>query len=104
MMSSDPTTHITHLGIDASALISAGWPKPSVDLENVVIGCRSLDIPVLVPELVLWEAEHVWLRRSMDLVNSARDAVRRVRRADQLSPPSVDWPTEENYQKSYLGD
>jgi hypothetical protein len=69
---------ITHLGLDSSVLVGAGWPQPSVALRNVITSCAELNVPVLIPQLVLWELEAVWIRTTASVVKDARESMRNV--------------------------
>lgn len=73
----DPVSY-THLGLDTSALIAAGWPNPSVHLANVVESCRSMEIRVLMPELALAEAEAVWVRKTAEAIEKADAAIEKA--------------------------
>ena len=78
----------THLGLDTSVLIGSSWPSASVTLRNIVAGCQKLGIPVLIPEIVLSEAEAEWMRITKEAIDAARNAVSRMR--EKL--PGIDIP------------
>lgn len=77
--------YITHLGLDTSTLIGVGWPRHGLALDDIVETCNALGVPVLLPEIVLTEAEAAWQRRAGELVQKCRDTVRELdRRAPDL--------------------
>jgi len=47
-------------------LIGSGWPHLSTALQNVLRAARELEIGILLPELVLWEAEAAWFETTRD--------------------------------------
>jgi hypothetical protein len=93
----------SHLGIDTSALIGAGWPHPSLDLDNVVTTCKALEVPVLIPELVLAEAQIVSLERTAEIIQKAQDALRRAgdRLAGLVDPGAITWPNRPARRTAY---
>jgi hypothetical protein len=72
--------YITHLGLDTSTLIGVGWPRPRLALDDIVETCNALNVTVLLPEIVLTEAEATWERRTKELVQKCRDNVGELER------------------------
>lgn len=98
-----PTPGISHLGVDTSALIGAGWPHPTVDLENVVATCTALNIPVLLPEIVLVEAAVIWSEHTAKSIKDAQDALERARRRipELINPKAIGWPDKQTRDDAY---
>ena len=93
--------YITHLGIDTSTLIGVGWPRPGLALDDIVKTCNALNVAVLLPEIVLTEAQATWERRTRELVQKCRDNVSELdRRAPDLG---TNWtlPDRKALTKSY---
>ena len=92
----------THLAIDTSALCATSWPGES-ELDDIVHACRRLEIPVLMSDLVLWEAERVWPRRATDAINEARSVFTTARRRTLYSGEAADaWPTASVLRERYV--
>lgn len=60
---------ITHLAFDTSILIGSGWPHLSTGLQNVLNAAGELKVRVLLPELVLSEAETIWFESTSSGLN-----------------------------------
>lgn len=98
-----PDAPFTHVAIDANALYGNHWPSPSAELDNLVLSCNQVAVPVLVPELVLSEAETVWFRRTKESIKAADDKVGQAsnRLPHPLRATAVKWPAPEELRQSF---
>ena len=93
----------THLAFDTSALVASNWPIPSVELANVADRCRSMGLPMLMPELVLAETETVWMRKTAEAVKAADGAVGRAagRTPGLAGLSEASWPDHDAQLRFY---
>jgi hypothetical protein len=71
--------YITHLGLDTSGLIAGGWPTLVSELDSALGTCNALNVPVLIPEVVLIETEAERLRQSAKALTAGRSALAEAR-------------------------
>jgi hypothetical protein len=97
------TPHLTHLGLHTTALVKSGWPYPSDELTKVVTGCVDLGIRVLIPELVLREAEAAWLHRTRDNFRRVQDILHRfsVSAPGLIDVSVLKWPEADQFASAY---
>lgn len=97
-----PLQRFSVLGLDTSALISANWPYPSVDLDNIVSTCRELGVPVLIPDLVLVEARVITLEKTADAIQRAKDSLTQTdKRLPGTDFGSFKWPSRNDRENVY---
>lgn len=75
---------VTRLYFDTNILLSAGWPRSSPQLNQVINLSRGLKIALCLPELVRGELEAGWARKTLDEWNGTRGAAERLR--NKVSP------------------
>jgi hypothetical protein len=93
---------LTHITLDAEALMSGGWPTPSADLENLVASCQALGIPILLSSATLTEIETVWLERTGDRLSKARNMLEGLQRDFDGLVRDVGVPTNDALRDAYL--
>src|SRR6266567_1440658 len=65
---------------DTNALLGAGWPDPSVLLNNVFVIGKWWGIRMFIPEPVAQEAEEHWFRKVKEQVARVESATRELER------------------------
>lgn len=95
--------HITHLGLDASALIGAGWPHVAFELDDVIQTCNMLGVPVIIPSIVLTEVKAVWQRQTVGVVQRCRDSFSELARRTPglLDPTILTLPDDRKLKDAY---